>query len=373
MMIEPTFELSDGAGGWVDISHRVRIGPGVTVNRGRDGDGLTITPGDVSLTLENLPADGEVGAPFDPANEDGPYFGLLTEFAPFRLRHGSHSIFTGYVRGWPQLTESSDAVVGIEVTDVFGRLATVAAPQSAWDAAIDTLPDPDEWWRPGADGWVDAISARSGVHTSSLVPLDPVTDGGEDSWGQDGDGIGIVPPASWTMGVSDYTVASFIIRQDPELPIPPTTTVVHQGNGAAKRFEVTIDTDANGSDIFRVALTNSSGAGTSWQHLFVMVDGTYGYRMNLRDGRAHHVLVCAQTISGFLDECLVFVDGSLTPPLIGLPTTEPATTSGDLRIGMPGKTWAGALDHVVIWRDIPTPVGGWASWATTLTLSLIHI
>lgn len=181
---------------WTDVTAYVETGPtgpAITARTGRDSARAGITPGDLAFTLVNL--DGR----FNPRNTAGPYYGLLDNGTHVRVRVTVDGTTTtrwqGFVNsGWPQTITSRYPVVAITAHDIFGLAAQGEAPATAFDATVAGLvAQPDQWWRPGVDGWVDRVGGLTGQHTSQLVEFDALVDGDERTFGQtEPDGHGVV-------------------------------------------------------------------------------------------------------------------------------------------------------------------------------------
>ena len=197
---------------WTDISDYVDVrssGAVMVAKSGRSGT-AGITPGSLSLTLENR------DARFNPRNTAGPYYGNLKNGVPIRVVVTVDAVpitrWRGFVSGgWPQDLTSHDQTVQLQAHDIIGLMAQSPAPSSAWDVAVDAMsPQPDHHWRPGQGGWVDRLTAKRADHAlGALFPFDSVVNGGDKSWGQSSpEGYGLLPDPTTS---PDITTANWKI------------------------------------------------------------------------------------------------------------------------------------------------------------------
>lgn len=364
--------------GWVDITDYVDLrsnSTSLTATSGRRAGGTTrtqLTPGRVSLALENH--DGR----FDPRNADGPYYGDLVNGVPIRITTGTtgdllygdnHVYGTGLVygsgtgygcwrgwinSGWPQQYTQRLRVVTVTAHDLFGLLAQGDPPASALAAEITAAGvDPDHWWTPGADGWIDSAGALTGRHTGSLRSVDPTVNGLSESFGQgDTDGVGVIdhPDARLSAGTDNLLVAmrfrlateaTRAALTDPDEETPADVVLVWQ-------------TEADDDTPFGVTVERTK--------LTIEAHDSAGYRtaetatVRLMDGYAHSLLIHAPAGTGDLQ---VWVDGRPIRTTTSSTVAAATLTPGALMIGgrdtsiAPLFPYQGAIDPVIVWRDHP--------------------
>lgn len=85
---------------WTDVSSKVLVDQGVSLTRGKPNELPAIQAGTVSLVLDNRTGN------FDPDNQAGAYWPLVTPIVPIRISATSLGttcrIFTGFVESWAQ-------------------------------------------------------------------------------------------------------------------------------------------------------------------------------------------------------------------------------------------------------------------------------
>lgn len=171
---------ADASCTWVDETAYVRR---VTTNRGRTSELSSVSPGTMSVSLDNS------SRRFDPANTAGAHYGELLPMTKVRFRAGAGStlvVFSGFVLGWPlSYPGMTDSVVQVQCVDGMRVLEQSETPGSAYAAAV-LADSPDYYWpmqevdagllTPIAIGGqeLSLYSAELGsfeVSTSSTLPL----------------------------------------------------------------------------------------------------------------------------------------------------------------------------------------------------------
>jgi len=345
-------------GDWVDVTEHLdsdETSVAVSTMQGRTEPGAGIDPGSANVNLENLKGR------FDPRNTDGPYYGKLNIGTPVRVRVGFEGVagashrWRGFVSsGFPQQFTEQLPTVEVEGHDLFGVAAQGDAPLSALDATLGLL-EPDHWWVPTAQAWLDRVTQMTGRHNGALSSFDSTAAGGEESWGLgDPDGWATIDnPQAW-VGMPDVDNTGVLVFSRVRLAPAdtragvtgttpaPAVTLISQSNAANPvntPFEVVIH-----STHIAVYLTDATN--------FRSGETTIG-ALNLFDGRTHSILVYAPLGTG---DVRVFVDGRE----LVVDTNEAAgsyTINRDaLYFGHPGPfadawPYMGVIDPIAIWRD----------------------
>lgn len=173
---------------WTDITDYVVLNSDSTAiasRTGRDGVRAGISPGTLSLVLDNK------GGRFDSRNAAGPYYGNLKNYTPIRITTtyggSTENLWTGYISGgWPQDLTQFSPTVTVEATDVFGVIANSDAPLTAFDAVVSNLNEPpDRYIRSVGEGWLDTYRNQLYYNRSLWADRDPIINGGEGSYGYD--------------------------------------------------------------------------------------------------------------------------------------------------------------------------------------------
>lgn len=363
MTVEMAFGFGPGsspaAGAWVDVTQYVDVTPsssGVVATTGRDSGRSGITPGTLTLTLEN--ADGR----FNPRNASGPYFGQLDNGTLVRIRTTYASVtrtrWLGFIdSGWPQTITSRWPTVTVTAHDVLGLLAQGDAPRSTWDAFIASYtPAPGYVLRPGADEWIDDVSGTAVPHTGKLIEMegDPVVNGGAQPWGQ----VDPVVYAFTTDSIITLRASVSSITALFRFRFPSVRAAVPGGSDPAPTAFVS--TVSNGFDPFTVSADRTS--------VTVNADTPAGRRtattvdtVNVYDGLAHTMVVHVPEDTG---DIRLWMDGrelalNNTTAALGLPSIllegmligKAATTP--LNPG-PHLPYQGVIDPIVVWADHPT-------------------
>jgi hypothetical protein len=96
------------AGGWIDISDKVRAANGITIARGRGDWAAQVDPSQVNLTVEN-------NGDFSPRNPAGTYYGLIGRNTPLRVSLPFGSAYGRMPGGTGDQVVTSDSA-GISIT-----------------------------------------------------------------------------------------------------------------------------------------------------------------------------------------------------------------------------------------------------------------
>lgn len=381
------YGTDETVGSWTDVTAWVELKSAsdtIEMSRGRGAVRSGINPGEVTFLLDNS------DRRFDPTYTGGPYYGDLTPGVQVRVRTivdgVSRGLWKGFVKsGWAQPITNGRQVVAVKGHDVFGQMAQGSAPQSAWDVAMSELTvQPDQWWRPGSDRWIDQIASMSGRHTSKSIEVDSLIDGGEKTFGQsDPDGFGLVEDQdAW---VSSTNGTQWMVGAWVRFPLPADTSRVGTvppapgfGLGAIGPAESHplpqpiwsqgADGAAPWDDISQVSVR------AEWDGVSVTLRDaahTLTYQpaqfVTLWDGRPHFVLVRGRgdgvvTTGGALS---VHIDGKRLTPRLTRTNSSGGFSAAPLRIGgsemaklysgVDAYTYVppyeGAIDHVLVWRD----------------------
>jgi hypothetical protein len=348
-----------GPGDWIDVTSDVLTessNEAVTAVTGRTGRGTGISPGTLTLTLENT--DGR----YNPRNTSGPYYGLLDIGTQVRIVSTVSSVdrvrWRGYVSsGWPQTITSRWPTVTIQAHDILGLLAQTETPETAFHAVVqDQDTAPSHWWVPGPSGWTDRVTGRISKNTSQLVEFTDVevTNGAGTSWGApDADGFGIVehPSDKLTVTGSSLTVLARV-----KLPTTATRSALtgtvdtivilsqHEMNEAAYPFILYV----YGTELVCMACSS-----TFARSMTVLDDS-----VSLMDDNPHTVMVHVPADSGAI---MVWIDGRRITNVnqVVVPFSNP-TTIGPLYIGdggpfvFAGRPFQGILDQIVTWSGLAT-------------------
>lgn len=115
---------------WTDVTTYVRK---VDINRGRSSEYSTYSPGTARIELDNR------DRRFDPEHTSSPYVGDLVPMVPVRVTAQystgtTHTVFTGFVQGWPTTYNQSntDAVSTVTAIDGGRILSNSLLPSSAF-------------------------------------------------------------------------------------------------------------------------------------------------------------------------------------------------------------------------------------------------
>lgn len=124
---------------WTNITAYV-IGE-ISTKQGRVAEFDANDVGVMTLTLNNR------DRRFDPMNTAGPYYGNLKQRVRIRLTASGTTLFTGWIRGWPQTLDHRNgmATVTLEAVDALGMLALAPLPPSP-HAAIIVSHSPDAYY-----------------------------------------------------------------------------------------------------------------------------------------------------------------------------------------------------------------------------------
>lgn len=393
--LRPVVEVGFGSGpadpepDWVDITDRVwgaGSGPELGVQRGRSGERAQLQPGSCTFVLDNTEG------VFDPDNAEGPFFGLLVDGVPIRVRAASsdttEDVWRGWVEAWPQTDSRSQRTVEVDCLDVVGLMAQGDAPATAFEAEVLALPEPpDSWWAAGPVGWMDNITGTAARHTGGLVEMDALVDGDGRSWGQtDPDGFGAttarVPDAD---GDHAWTVVSALVRFPTDRLVDsvlnqrmPTVVCWQPVWYSGVQFDRLLVTVFDGH--LSAGMTSrdfESGVRTSAAWSTAEDSGTPSV-VNLFDGERHHLMVAMRAGHPNWTVAHAWVDGRrLDLPLVHWSQGEGAPpVHGDnaqLRIGVGagtsaynGTPYQGQIDHLMIWANFVGDVDDLDSMAVTL-------
>lgn len=383
--LRPVIEIGFGAGPtepfpvWTDISDFVwgaGSGPELAVTRGRTGERAQVQPGTATFTLDNT--DGR----FDPDNEGSPHWPGVVDGVPVRVRAASNArterVWRGWVESWPQVDAGSSRIVEIDCLDVIGLIAQGDAPATAFDAEARRLDEqPDQWWRPGADGWIDRVGGLAARHTSALSKMETSVVDGDESWGQeDPDGHGLAPRVQ--EGADGWTVISAMVRfpadrpHDELLDVRIPTVICWQPAAYSGQVFDRLRLTASGGQVsaaVTVRARDGSGVRTaaSWSTA-PDVDSDM-VAVELHDGRAHAVTVAMRAGHPNSTHCHLWVDGQAVRMHLTDWNQGPASvpihgSDSTLRIGVGAATsvfngtpYQGVIDHLMIWGDHPGTVG----------------
>lgn len=361
MAVEMAFGFGPGttpaSGNWVDVTQYLDVTPtsgSVTATSGRDSLRAGITAGKLTMRFENR--DGR----FNPRNASGPYYGKLDVGTQVRIRTTysgtTRTRWLGFIdSGWPQTITDRWPTVTVTAHDLFGLLAQGDTPTSAWDAYVRAS-SPSHWWRPGADGWIDAITGTKMIHTSLLEQgsgeEDTIIAGEDAAWGQEeSDGFGLSASSAVRVVTStqDITVAARV-----KLPTieerkasssngyaEPITIIAQR---ATSETPISINVYKEWLDIFAVDANSKREAYTPETAATFL----------LMDGRPHTLVVHIPADTGDIQ---AWVDGAEVK-LTNVSTSDTYTVGFDdntpFCIGSNGgnRPYTGYIDPVVIWRDI---------------------
>lgn len=375
VVVEIAFGLPPGSvpaeEDWVDVTEDLDLTVSSTPVRavsGRSGAGTAIRPGSCEFSLISH------AGKYDPRNADGEHFGDLINGVPVRVRMGSElsTRWTGTLRsGWPQQLTVADPVLEMVAEDTLGLGATAPMPVSAWDAHIAALdPQPAAWWRCGADGWICQRTGRTARHTSGLIAVPALVDGGDEAHRSTdlGEGRGVSESAPFVIVApgDPFAVSMWVRLEKPEIPTDRMSTLLHQlDEFGGTQIKVQFDPV---SRRMRITMANYYGGWRWWT--------PSDDRVPLFDGRSHHLM-----IDGGFDVDLgetsdvpfvarLHIDGKEVR-LTAYEDEEVGPTEwdgalmllGGGRNDIAGETDAeeghrvlnaiGAVDHVMIWNDHP--------------------
>lgn len=371
----------DVVSSWTDVSQWVHLEGSETLSASSGRQQLdSISPGRLTFRLDN--ADRR----WDPTYTAGPYYGDLVAGVPVRVRTTysatTRTRWSGFVSsGWAQPVSSTASVVSVEAHDLFGQMAAADGPTSAWDASVPLLsPAPEQWWRPGVDGWIDRIGKRRARQTSALVDTDTLVAGGDASWGQaDPDGCGLTEDTTLLVDPdNDRVVISFWLRIQPRVDGNFGTRVPIFTQGSAVEGFHTIRVYAWQQGI--AVLVSTPGYGVSYytqdpQELLagVVQSGPWW----IADGEPHHVLIVVDepTTAGWartpeMEKIVLEVNpspglstgpqphiwidgiephayGLVTKPGSGVAPGVPVKFGGDFQI----NGFSESIDHMLVWGD----------------------
>jgi hypothetical protein len=359
VVVEAAFGFSPGVepgpSDWIDLSEWVDLTPSstaVSALTGRDNVRAGITPGAVTFELED--PDGR----FNPRNTAGPYYGNLTNGTPIRVRAGAalDELWTGWVdSGWPQQITSRRPTVSITAHDLFGLIAQGDAPRSTWAHVVSELA-PAHWWRPGVDGWTDAITGatmrHTGVLTQAQQETDSIIDGDELPFGQaDVDGYGETTDPTVRLDtrleaitvLARFKFPTLADRQEQTGGTTPAPIVIIAQDGGPYYTPLRIQVQSN------YVIVEADGDGT--------VRNAFGDpgSASLIDGHAHTIVVHVPPAP---DDVRLWIDGrELTLATLDGPSFLGPMTLGALRIGHDPRIpdpypFTGYLDPVVVWRGL---------------------
>ncbi len=387
---------------WVDITEWVDLtasSVGAKTETGRDNVRTGITPGTCTFALVNR--DGR----FNPRNPAGPYYGDLVNGVQVRVVVTWDDVpyvrWRGFVNsGWPQQITSRDPLVMITAHDIAGLIAQGDAAETAFHAAVRSLATPpDQWWRPGTDGWIDQQSGIAATHTSQLVELDPVVDGDARSFGQvepDGHGSIVQPAAQLDPDSADTIVLSAWVRfPDADAmalavadlggtDIPVVFQTAASATPGAEPASLFVNMSRRGVTV-GVACPSWKTESYGYQTVSTTFDGAPAVAdLGFVPGSAHHLQVavtrpdssgwiCTPDLDDVVDgvggtplatggRIRVWVNGEEVPGygLVNLTSTALGTIS-PLRIGSSSVDWGvyaapryvGAIDHLMLWHAHP--------------------
>lgn len=370
---------------WTDISDYVDVRSGGAVMTARTGRSGTsgITPGTLSLTLENL--DGR----FNPRNTAGPYYGNLKNGVPVRVVCTVDGTpitrWQGFVSGgWPQDLVSFAQTVQLECHDLFGLLSQGPTPESAFAMAVSSLSvQPDQWWRPGDGEWIDRKSGvRGAVTGEKLVSTDALVDGDPSTFGQlTSGGIAQIDDLSKfpdITNVTNFKVMSLWFRT-----VAPADRTL----------------DVSGTDfvnLFHFPSSSSNWNASEGGARLVFIDGTFTFQLftrtgwvsaftdgnqpaNVNEGAVHNVTVRWRD---YTDAVSLWLDG-VELPLFGggvawgaaaTPTRKPALIGHSVASSGNGVPVQGTIDHVLMWgNDTRTYAQVYADQAALYTAGRIAL
>lgn len=401
------FGPGDTVSSWTDVSQWVHLegrSDVVSASSGRGAIGSGITPGSLTFVLDN--ADRR----WDPTYADGPYYGDLVAGVPVRVRSTysatTRTRWSGFVSsGWAQPVGSTSSVVSVTAHDLFGQLAAGEAPTSAWDASVPLLsPPPDQWWRPGVDGWIDRVGQRRARQTSALSEVDTLVAGGDRSWGQlDPDGCGIAEDATLLIDPdTGHLVISAWIRIEPRTAENSTVTVpIYSQSDSVQPAWITVRIYAweHGIHVVSVCPGFDQLYMTMEPRTYADYAGAHSFGDNwwIADGEPHHILVSIEqpTTVGWhrtpeIEPLLnlgthplstgpqphIFIDG-IEPPAYGYSLTPGTGNAPDTPVrlggaigavaGTTGTTgFSGTIDHLLVWGDHPGSEADMADLAAEL-------
>jgi hypothetical protein len=389
--VEMAFGVRPGTppdpGDWVDVTDWVDVpeqAPFATASAGSTHARQAADPGRFTISLVNN------DRRFDPRNTEGPYHGNLVPGVPVRITTTYDSVtetrWSGYVKAWPQQITQRLPVVELSARDLHGQLSAADGPSSAWDASIPRLSTPPEqWWRPGVDGWIDQIGRRKARNTSQLREVDTLIAGGDKSWGQvDPDGCGVTEDASLLVDPdTGRIVISMWIRID-ERDIDSTNTYIplfSQGDAVNPAWiSLRVYAWWHGINVSAFSAGFDLSHGTMEPRTYADHGGAHQFdeRWWIADGKPHHVLIVVDepATAGWsrtpaMEPLLnlgtrplstgpqphIWIDG-IEPPAYGI-INKPGTGNGPggavklggMNFGAPG--YSGAVDHLLVWGDHP--------------------
>jgi len=354
---------NDASPTWTDISSYVDMSKSVIdAKSGRSAVRANLSPGSLRFVLDNS------DRRFDPSYTAGPYYGDLVPGVPVRVRTTyaatTRTRWSGFVNsGWGQPITSGQALVEVTAHDAIGQAAVTPAPQSAWDVYANSLAvPPDQWWRPGADGWIDRMSGLPAAHSGGLKEKDAVVDGGDKSWGQDNsDGFMATTNSAATINIASATdwhvISGWFQFPTPSPGEAIRSTLVAQSSGRTPPgantftgFNLRVYADGTAQYEGRVyALVRQAG-----QPVRTATSDPAVSTPPLTDGSPHHFMV---RFRGYTDPISIWIDGepiAITQSLIGFgtQTAGPTTT---FEIGGDSHTdvvpYVGVIDHVMVWEN----------------------
>lgn len=153
---------------WTDVSAYV-LGE-MVIKVGRDSEFDDASAGSLSLTLDNR------DRRFDPNHASGPYFGNLKQGVRVRVTASGTTIFTGWVRGWPQTLDHRNgfATVPLEAVDALGMLAGIPLETVPFHGMMRTL-DPKFYYPLDDESILTPLdSSGNGYHYVMPVNTDPL-------------------------------------------------------------------------------------------------------------------------------------------------------------------------------------------------------
>lgn len=154
---------------WVDITSKVRFQSGIRISRGRSSELDEFQTGTCQFVLDNR------DRLFDPSYTAGTYYGNLKVLRRFRVTltyaGTPYTVFSGFIRAWPQVYEvsDSDSTVPVDLFDGFGLLALASlfdVGGFTLDSATLGVLDEDRLGISGEDAPVDSLS---GVRAASIL------------------------------------------------------------------------------------------------------------------------------------------------------------------------------------------------------------
>lgn len=343
---------------WVDVTEDLEVTDGqvaVRFTSGRISEGDSLRPGVCEFSLISH------AGKYSPRNTDGPYFAQLVNGLPVRVLIGGATgqavRWTGTLRsGWPmEFTVGTDVVIPMEAHDNLGQAASTPMPVTSWDWLAERIGG-TSWWRCGIDGWICRATERRARHTSGLVEAEALVDGGDKPWksADIGEGVGVNEAAPFIQleGLNGFAVSMFVKLDRPETTDRYVTLLQQSDAEGFTQLRIQFDPLLNKAHI---SLADTVTGGFVWVT-------PYDERVNILDGRFHHVLVDGgfdiDVDSVHYDYlCRLFIDGTEVPLTVYEDGELPVTgAAAKLYLGGGRRRWiedpllnaTGIVDHIYV-------------------------